>query len=208
MLNGLLARFKAFTINSRNMHSTVLATYLLSSLSFSAYVSPARATLGDSLLAQENQLQNLVEVPSFYVTVTLTDPARQRLESADEAIVIVATLLGEASADATLALDESGRVDLLSSQHELTGSGRTTQFNDLEIASSTVDQLASRDYTVNINAGSGRRSSDDNVLACDFFEGKMSNLQPGVTLQCGLIGEYDNQFLSISNHSVRRSLSD
>ncbi|MGB5975219.1 MAG: hypothetical protein WBG38_17975 [Nodosilinea sp.] len=158
-------------------------------------------------MAQNQQPETLVAVPSFYVTVTLTDQARQRLDGG-ETIVIDATLIGEASSDAALALDETGRVDLGRSQHELTGSGRTTQFSDLAIASDTVDQLTSRDYTVNINAGSGRQSGDDNVLSCDFFDGKMSDLQPGVTLKCGLIGEYNNtQFFGTPNHSARRNFS-
>lgn len=192
----------------RKASLTVLAACLLSSIALPIYASRAIAHPEDDLLAQHHQAEDLVTVTSFYVTVTLTGQAQERLESNHETVVVLATLLGEARTDAELMLDESDRVDLTSSQHELTGSGRTTQFDDLAIVSETVEQLTSRDYIVNINVFSGRRSSDDNLLACDVFESKMSNLQPGVTLRCGLIGEYDSQFFSISNHSVRRDISD
>lgn len=192
----------------KNVKSTALAACLVS---FTALLSDrplAIANSEDGLLAQNQQPETFISVPSFYVTVMPTDHAQQRMESDNETIVVFATLMGEASSNASVRLDESGRVDLTSSQHELIGSGRTTEFSDLAIASDIVNQLASRDYTVNVNVVSGRQSSDDNLLACDVFEGRMSELQPGVTLRCGLIGEYDSQFLSTSNHSVLRGLSD
>ena len=158
----------------------------------------------DQVLAQVDHHESLVEVPAFYVTVTLTNQAQQRLDSAGETIVVSASLDGEAQPNASLTLDDVGRVDLGNYQHELTGAGRTTNFSQLHIPASTVSQLVSRDYSVNVNVFSGRRSTQANLLSCDFFDGKLSDIQPGITLRCGLIGEYESQVIDTSNHSIRK----
>lgn len=72
---------------------------------------------------------------------------------------------------------------------------------------STVNQLASKDYKVNVNVFSGRRSSQDNLLACDFFDGKISKIQPDITLKCGLIGEYTSQYINSSSSPVPENSS-
>ncbi|MGH8182995.1 MAG: hypothetical protein ACREPH_04975 [Rhodanobacteraceae bacterium] len=41
---------------------------------------------------------------------------------------------------------------------------------------------------VNLNVASARKSSEDNLLACDFIEGKLTDVQKApVALHCGLI---------------------
>jgi hypothetical protein len=55
--------------------------------------------------------------------------------------------------------------------------------------------------TVNVNVSSGRQASPDNIFACDLFDGKISKLQPGITVQCGLIEEYTGRLIESSNES-------
>ncbi len=148
-----------------------------------------------------------VKVPSFYVNVTLTEKARRRLEESKETIIVSASVYGEPKKNSPVKVNDVGLVDLVNNrQIELPGAGRV-QFNNLVISATKLDQLVSKDYTVNINVFSGRRSSQDNLLACDFFDGKISKIQPGITLKCGLIGEYSSQYINSSSNPIRENLS-
>lgn len=139
------------------------------------------------------QRGNTVKVAPFGVNITLTEKARLRLQKPQETIVVSVDLYGVPKENSTITVNEVGLVNLTGAQVELPRAGRAP-FNNLSIATSKLNQLADKDYTVNVNVFSGRRSSQDNLLSCDFFEGKVSRIRSGITLKCGLIGEYDSQY--------------
>jgi hypothetical protein len=111
---------------------------------------------------------------------------------------VLASITGDPKPGSSIKVNEVGSVDLLNPQVELRGAGQA-RFNNLSIPATTRNQLTSQDYRVNVNVFSGRKSSQDNVLSCDIFDGRISAIQPGVTLKCGLIGEYDGQAIGSVN---------
>lgn len=161
------------------------------------YGANSNRALANSIVSQQ---EAAIKIAPFDVDVTLTEKARQRLAQSAESIIVSASVFGMPKQGATVSLNEVGFVDLAQAQIELPKAGQA-RFNNLSVPASTRGQLASQDYSVNVNVFSGRKSSQDNLLSCDFFDGKLSQIQPGITLKCGLIGEYDGQYIRSSNNS-------
>lgn len=160
-------------------------------------VSQSTFTLAAPMMSASQS--NKVKIPSFNVTVTLTEKARTRLEG-KETIIVLASVYGEPKQNATVKLNEMGLVDLTGGQITLPRSGQA-KFKALSAPASKVAQLSNQDYKINVNVFSGRRSSQDNLLSCDFFDSRISKIQPGVTLKCGLIGEYSGQAKNTADSS-------
>lgn len=160
-------------------------------------VPKSSITLADPVV--HSQSGDQVKVPPFYVNVTLTEKARRRLEASKETIIVSVSASGGPKKNSSVKVNEVGLVNLINYQIELPEAGRA-QFNHLLVPTLKLDQLVSQDYEVNVNVFSGRRSSQDNILSCDFFDGKISRIQPGVTLKCGLIGEYDSQCINSTSN--------
>jgi len=174
-------------------------------LSVAVTVPKSGTALADMVVP--SQPRDQVKVPPFYVNVTLTEKARRRLEASKETIIVLADAYGEPKKNSSIEVDAVGRVDLVNKSIELPGAGRA-QFNHLLVPASKLNQLVSQDYNVNVNVFSGRRSSQDNILSCDFFDGKISKIQPGITLKCGLIGEYSSQYINSASNpgSIAKNL--
>jgi hypothetical protein len=150
---------------------------------------------------------NQVPVAPFDINVTLTPAAQRKLQTSKESIIVMASIYGQPKKNSPIKVNEIGSVDLVNAQIQLPGAGRA-RFNQLAIDASKRDQLVSQDYQVNVNVFSGRQSSPDNILTCDFFDGKISKIQPGITVKCGLIEEYTGRLIESSNESpVTRSRS-
>lgn len=145
-----------------------------------------------AIASQAAPTKDKVKVPAFNIDVTLTEKARTRLESGKETIVVLAALTGAPKRNASVTVNEAGLVDLARGQITLSRAGQA-KFDSLFVPVSKLAQLSSQDYDVNVNVFSGRRSSQNNLLECDFLDGKISKIQPVVTLKCGLIGEYSAQ---------------
>lgn len=159
--------------------------------------------LANSTVSQKG---DTVKVPSFDVNVTLTDKAKRKLKASKETIVVFVSASGEPNKNSSVKLNEVGSVDLFSSQIGLPQTGKA-QFRNLSVSASKLNQLVSPDYNVNVNVFSGRHSSQDNLLSCDFFDGEISKIQPSITLKCGLIGEYSSQYINSSSNPIRKNLS-
>lgn len=194
----------SFAVN-KVIHSLAIASLLYAEGllgSTAAHATIPTVLANPQIVAQAGQ----VKVAPFAVNVTLTEAARQRLASPKETIIVSVSVSGEPQKNSSIKVNETGLVDLVNQQVELSKAGRA-QFNSLFVPVSTVNQLASKDYKVNVNVFSGRRSSQDNLLACDFFDGKISKIQPGIMLKCGLIGEYTSQYINSSSSPVPENSS-
>ncbi len=174
----------------------------------SCYGLALAGSFSSSVLAKSlviAQQPSEVKVPSFYVKITLTEKARQRLAQAKETIVVSPSISGQPKPGLKIG-DDVGGVPLTTGTVELPGAGQA-MFNQLSFPAGKLNQITDQDYLVNVNAFSGRKSSPDNILSCDFFDSKISKLQPGITLKCGLIGEYKSQFVESSTPSNANSTS-
>ncbi|WFP78431.1 hypothetical protein [Mesorhizobium sp. WSM4906] len=132
----------------------------------------------------------------FDVDITLSKNAAAKLAAKKEGIIVFASYYGDPKRNAKKHVNEVGQISLgrQDEQVEVPGTGGHAQISGAKIDRKRLDWLAGP-VKVNVNVASARRSSSDNLLACDFIDGPLSDVQKGpVTLHCALIEEhYDTE---------------
>ena len=126
---------------------------------------------------------------AFDVEVTLSDAARKRLADSAESIIVSAIYFADAKAGAPPAfVNQVGQVDIGKAQIELNGAGRAA-FDGSAVLRERLPSTEG-DLQLNVNVFSGRRSSEDNLLDCGFFQDavQVAAAQP-VRIACQLIAE-------------------
>lgn len=127
----------------------------------------------------------------FDVSVTLSKKAATKLAAEKEGIVVYASYYGDPKKSAEKHADEVGQIDLTPQDEEveISGKGGIAHISGRTFDRKRIDWLAGP-VQVNVNVASARKSSPDNILACDFIDGPLSDIQEKpVTLHCGLIEE-------------------
>lgn len=129
---------------------------------------------------------------AFDIDIALTPKAAERLRTAHEDIVVFARYYGAPTPVAARHVDEVGQISLSLRSEQAEMAGRAGR---VRLTGATVDPRRfawiAGGAKVNVNVASARRSSDDNILACDFIDADVAAVvkaQP-ITLRCGLIAE-------------------
>ncbi len=126
----------------------------------------------------------------FAVEIVLSPKAAARLRATHEGITADARYYGNPSAAAVRHADEVGQIDLGNERHRLPGRTGPARFSGAKVAVDRLDWIEGG-VKVNVNLYSSRRSSQDNILACDFIDASLAAVfeaQP-IVLRCGLITE-------------------
>lgn len=124
----------------------------------------------------------------FRVEVTLSPAAREKLAKDKETIIVSADYFGTPVAAAVDQADQVGQLDLGKAQRELAQAGGV-DFDQTGFLGARLN-LVEGPPQVNINVYSGRHSSPDNLLDCDFFQDALSvAAKAPIRLSCKLIGE-------------------
>ena len=124
---------------------------------------------------------------ALQVRVTLSDKAAATLKRLDEGIVISASYSGDPKPSAKQHADEIGRIPLGVQNVEIPGRPAT-----VIVSGSHVKHVAwiHGPVLLNVNVYSARRSGSDNILSCDFFDGRLRDAQRHIVpLHCWLIEE-------------------
>lgn len=123
------------------------------------------------------------------VKISLSPAAAKRLASANETLMVSAFYFGNPKSGVPgRAVDEMGQVHLGNQDIELSGAG-SADFDGHVVDQSKLGFIDG-DPQVNINVYSGRHSSEDNLLNCDFFEDAVQiAVAKPIAIHCGLIGE-------------------
>ena len=136
------------------------------------------------------QKGSTVVVPGFRVKVSYSDKASLELKRRGETIVIFGYLFASPTkVTPRNIVSDMGEIGL----GDLHAEVQPKQMADLPTL--RVDQQNRRymkpeDVRVLINVASGRKSSPDNLLACDIYEGRLQKVQSRtVPIHCKLIGE-------------------
>lgn len=127
----------------------------------------------------------------FDVDVTLSKKAAAKLAAAKEAIVIFASYYGDPKKGAEKHANEIGQIDLTPQDEQVAvpGTGGQVHISGAKVDTKRLDWLAGP-AKVNVNVASARKSSPDNLLACDFIDGALADVRKApVTLYCYLIEE-------------------
>jgi hypothetical protein len=128
-------------------------------------------------------------VPAHTIIVTLSPAAMQKLSESGETVIVSADYSGKPKpGTAKRWIDDEGQVELGSTQVE-TKPGQPVVFPAFQLKPEAFAQTDGGSPILLINVFSGRRSSQDNLLACDIYEDPVKNLAPNYKIPCKLIGE-------------------
>jgi hypothetical protein len=132
----------------------------------------------------------LARSPQFSVDVQLSDAARKKLIEDKETIIVLVFFAGHPK-EGTEArfLDKIGEVFLGNMKREIRP-GETATFEQINLDSDALARIDSEGPAVFIQVASGRRSSKDNLLICEHYEGGFESvIGRTMILDCQLIEE-------------------
>jgi hypothetical protein len=123
------------------------------------------------------------------VRITLSDKAAATLKRLNEGIVISASYSGDPKSSAKEHADEIGRIPLGVQDVELPGKPATVIISGSHLKRGRLAWIRGP-ILLNVNVYSARRSGPDNILTCDFFDGRLRDaLRRIVPIHCSLIEE-------------------
>jgi hypothetical protein len=126
---------------------------------------------------------------AFDVNITLSDKAAARLKMRHESIVVSADYSGEPKKDAMGHANEIGMINLGVENIEVIGAEGLVRVTGTKIDIRRLDWIKGP-VMLNVNVYSGRHASENNILACDFFDGSLSSaVRKTPVLHCSLIEE-------------------
>jgi hypothetical protein len=128
--------------------------------------------------------------PDFAVAVSLSPKAAARLAKPKETVVVTADFYGDSNGKAPRMENPVGQIVLAPSQKdEIKGAG-VARFKGPKYDKNRLADIDANGFQVLINVFSGRHSSPDNLLDCDFFQDKITvAARAPIPIHCKLIGE-------------------
>src|ERR1035437_1325101 len=129
--------------------------------------------------------------PEFSVSVRLSDAAKKKLIDSKETIIVAGYFTGNPKQGTELRyLDiKSGQVDLGDVEAEI-HPGETATFNDLRLKPEALARIDSQGPHILISVLSGRKSSKDNLLDCEAYDGSFDSVHGRtIDIPCQLIEE-------------------
>lgn len=125
----------------------------------------------------------------FTLNTSFSPNAMKRLSALGEAVIVSAAYYGDPKPTAEQHADAVGRIQLGSENLEVPAKPGAVRITGANVKTDRLDWVAG-DVKVNVNLFSARKDSQDNLLACDFIDGKLADVaQAPVTLHCALIEE-------------------
>lgn len=124
----------------------------------------------------------------FELTLKLSDKLVAELSAKNETIIVAASFYGDPNAKGAPEVDEMGLIQLGEERTELPPASGPVLVN--AVADPAKIALIEGGVKVNVNIFSGRKSSEDNLISCDFIDGPVDELTAQPTeISCGLITE-------------------
>lgn len=113
-------------------------------------------------------------VPAFEIKLNLTEKAEKKLKDENESVIIDVEFIGEPNKRIVQTkkyeiYDENGDLTIGSKRVELERE-RRFKFENCKVSKNLLQLLKNKTYEVRINVFSGRKSSEDNLLDCDFLQ--------------------------------------
>lgn len=140
---------------------------------------------------QKNIAPQVPTSSQFSVDVQLSEAARKKLIDSKETIVVTLDFAGhpKQGTEARYLDIKSGDVDLGRVEQEI-HPGETARFNELKLNPDALTLIDAHGPNILISVVSGRKSSKDNLLDCEVYDGSLDSVQ-GRTIEipCQLIGE-------------------
>lgn len=145
----------------------------------------AAALLSASLLALPAAASPL----GFDLTLKLSDKLKTELAAKNETIILRASFYGDPGEAGAAEVDEMGVVQLGEEEIEVQPVDGAVAITGATVDPAKLALIAGKP-SVNVNVFSGRKSSQDNLISCDFIDGPVDELLAAPTeIACGLISE-------------------
>lgn len=129
---------------------------------------------------------------AFDVLIFLSDKAAKELHSRHEPLVALVSYYASPAKHARRYADEVGAIQLSPGSVivQLPLNETRAHISGKQVRRKLLRRI-NGPVKVNVNIVSGRRSTPDNLLSCDFIDGPLSVVQEApVRLNCGLITEH------------------
>ena len=114
-----------------------------------------------------------VRIPSFEIALDLSPEAEVKLKADKETVIVSAMFSGKPKDTTSDEYQFMGEISIQNYNVELTDQ-RIARFENVRFHSSVLNKLADKDISFLINVYSGRRSTENNILDCEFLQDKMS----------------------------------
>ena len=136
-------------------------------------------------------LSSQVSFRGFRVSVALSEKAAQLLKRKRETVIIDGSFTGAPKQGALKQyVPETGEVSLGDDVRAEVEPGSGASFDEVKLKRDALEQTDGQGPDLLINVFSGRRSSDDNLLDCEIYEGPLKGVQDkNIPIHCRLIGE-------------------
>jgi hypothetical protein len=134
-------------------------------------------------LTQATEPAAAVEPHSFEVNVLLSDSAKKRFALSKETLIAACYVTGVAR--------EGTNKECTDQIREEIALGEVALFKNVELKKDCVSPpVETHESELLINVFSGRKSSPQNLLDCDIYQGSLKDIQGRrLNLSCSLIGE-------------------
>ncbi|MBI1224370.1 MAG: hypothetical protein GC192_03955 [Bacteroidetes bacterium] len=138
-------------------------------------------------------------IPTFEVEVMKSPKAAADMKKRNETVIVSAMFYGEPLDPKEKAKGEDGQISVLNKDLELTGTGRIARFEGLKFHKNLLKKIEGGDINLLINVYSGRKSSEDNLLACGLVDAKASNFgDHRYLVACPLITESPDGYVPMT----------
>jgi|GEM_PF-1965976 len=160
----------------------------------------AAALLAASLSPMVALADDTARGPS--VALSFSPAALEQLTETSEEVVLRLTYFVHPSPAGRERADESGEIDLGNHALQIAAAPGVVDLSG-GAPQEIDDAFVSEPPKVNINVGSARLASEDNILSCDVFEGYLERLSTQeFTLHCSLISEGRRNILVTGDPSL------
>lgn len=147
----------------------------------------------EQVAKQQNSQSTNAAPPSkgFVVDVSLSEQAMKKLAESKETVIVSANLSGRPKKGALKRyVDEMGRVGGLGDVEIEIAPGKSARFEEIKMKEDAFEQTDKQSPELLINVFSGRKSSEDNLLACGIYEGKLIDVEGrSIPIACKLLQE-------------------
>lgn len=116
-----------------------------------------------------------VTIAPFEIGVILSPKAAAAINKGKETIIISLSFTGTPKDSATASFQEDGSFFVVSAEKEISY-GQLAQFDHVKFSKKLYNRLADKDIDMDVNVFTGRKSSPDNLLDCEFLSDKISNV--------------------------------
>ena len=122
-----------------------------------------------------------VNVPNFEIQLNLSEKAERTLKEKNESIIIYVDFIGEPEKRIVQTkeyefYDENGDLTIGTKKVEFE-SESIIKFENCKVSKKSLNLLKNKTYKVRVNVVSGRKSSKDNLITCDYLQENINKIK-------------------------------